>query len=385
MMAPKSPAMSLLQLNRHTIRSHYLGRKAAGGDLVRVVDRLCGLNAQTARAPYLSLWSRIEGFSRNDLEQAFIHQRRLIKTWLMRGTVHMVPTREFFIYHKALRDTFGKGWLRELSRRGLLLPERTRKRLHQEIVGLLSSEPRTKNELFSEIQRLLKGHDRRQQKRYVGLALRELSYRGLVCHGESTGPWYHFREHRFETVDNWIGGQDVVDPAEDEAQHQLLVKYLRGYGPASAGDFAYWTGLKMTVVKKLFTAAQAQLEPIEVEGQRAPLWILKEDAARLRDRAREIDGEASLPVRFLPEFDSLVMGHRDKSRILDEIHRKKVFLRLADVAPAFLVDGRVAGTWGYRMTTGKMEIHPFRRWKTGSRKRVADEADHLKSFFRCRE
>jgi uncharacterized protein YcaQ len=369
------------QITQHTLGSHFLTGRSAGADLVAVVDRLCGLNAQAARTPYLSLWSRVEGFRRDELAQVFRRQRRLIKTWLMRGTVHMVPTGDFYIYRRALGNILVDGWMKDLDRRGLMLPEARRKKLHGKVLEALTHGPRTKKELLPEVRHLMAGHDQREQKMRLGWILRELSYRGLICHGESTGPWYHFKEHRFVLVDHWIRGQDVVDMDENDARRRLLMKYLRGYGPASVADFAHWAGLKMAAAKEIFAAAQAELIPIHIAGQKAPGWILREDMARLRDSARESDEKASPPVRFLPEFDSLIMGHKDKSRLLDEAHRKKVFLRLADVAAIFLVDGRVAGTWNYRMTTRKMELHPFGKLGAEWRPRVDHETENLRSFF----
>jgi uncharacterized protein YcaQ len=370
--------VNLEKIRLHTLESHFLINRASGADLVAVIDRLCGLNAQTARAPYLSLWSRVAGFQRDRLERELHQRRRLIKTWFMRGTVHMVPTRDFFIYRRALGSHLVEGWLDALRRRKLMLSKQIGKKLQATILELLSHGPRTRKELLPEVRHLLKDHDPGEQKMRLGWVLRELSYRGLVCHGEPTGPWYHFKEHRFETVDNWIQGQDVVDIDEHGAQRRLLIKYLRGYGPASVGDFAYWAGLKMADAKKIFEATKDELEEVCMKDQKGLMWILKAAVTQLR----ESDVSTTPPVKFLPEFDSLVMGHRDKSRILNEAHRKNVFLRLADVSPVFLIGGRIAGTWNYKMSTGELEIVSFEPLSSGNRGELELQARRLKAFFR---
>lgn len=369
--------LSLEQLNRLYLRSHFLLDNAQPADLVEVIGEICGLNAQTARAPYVSLWSRVGGFQKGQLVRALYEDKILVKTWFMRGTVHIVLARDFAVYQKALSRSLVEGWERWLSRQGLMLPARTRTKLHQKIIDALSPAPRTKRALFPEIRHLLKGHAEREQKRHLSWALRELSYRGLVCHGEPTGPWYHFKEHRFATVEHWLPEINLEELDEEGARRELLLKYLHGYGPASVQDFAYWTGFKVSDSRPIFEGVRTKLAEVKIRDGKGSLWMLKADVARLDD----IDFKQKPPVRFLPEFDPLIMGHRDKSRIMDDLYRKQVFLPRADVAPIILMGGRVAGTWNFKMTTHSLNTALFNPISSKERKEFEAESVRSRHFL----
>jgi len=259
-----------------------------------------------------------------------------------------------------------------------MLSARKRTQLHQKTLDILSQAPHTKRELLPEIRHLLKGYAEKEQKARLSWTLRELSYRGFVCHGEPTGPWYHFKEHRFAKVENWLQGVDLKEFNEEKAQRALLLKYLHGYGPASVQDFAYWAGFKVTDSRGVFEEVRTKLAEVKIRDAKGSLWMLKEDLAQLDD----VDMKRYSPIRFLPEFDSLVMGHKDKSRILDEKYRKRVFLPLADVAPIILCNGRVAGTWNFKMTTQSLSISPFEPVRSREHKAIEAESARLEQFLR---
>jgi hypothetical protein len=162
---------------------------------------------------------------------------------------------------------------------------------------------------------------------------------------------------------------------EVEARARLALKYFAGYGPATIADFTYWSGLKSVDAKRAFEMIKPKL--VEVKVDEASNWLLAQDSDILADTKEETD----YPVRYLPEFDSLLMGHKDKTRILAGEHRQKVFLRLADVAPVFLSVGRVAGTWKHKMTDSSFELEPFEKLAKKDRKEIEEEFTRLREFL----
>ena len=168
--------------------------------------------------------------------------------------------------------------------------------------------------------------------------VREMSLRGLLCHAEASGPWHHTTGYRFARVDRWLPGVELGSVSEDEALRSLALSYLRAYGPASVGDFAYWTGMRARDANPVFESISESLSEVAVVGQRGRLLILEEDASALLDSA-----EGEVPARLLPQFDALIMGHKDKTRFIDLEARSRIFLPRADVAATMLVDGRVQG------------------------------------------
>lgn len=369
--------LSQEQVTRFTLKSHFLVDKAEQGDLVEVISSICGLNSQSARAPYISLRSRISDFKKAQLSSSLYEDKLLIKAWLMRGTVHTIPADDYPIYQKALGPGLADDWRISLEKRGLGLSMTAREKLGQKIVDILIEEPLTKKELLPHVKHLVKGFSEREQKIILSRTLRGLSYEGLVCHAEPTGPWYHFKENRFALTKRWLKGGQIVDISQTKARQKLAKKYLAAYGPARVADFAYWTGLKSAECKEIFAQIEHMLVEVKVSGADGTYWIPAEDADTLADTLES----TNYPPRFLPEFDSLIMGHKDKSRILDEAYRKQVFLRLADVAPVFFVNGRVAGTWKHKMTDKSFELTPFEPLAKKELKEVEEEFARLRGFL----
>src|SRR5438270_2675314 len=83
-------------------RRHHLDKRAAAGSMLAVASRLCGLHAQVLSSAVLSLWARVEDFPRTAVQHALWEDRTLIKTWAMRGTLHLLPTSELPLWHAAL-------------------------------------------------------------------------------------------------------------------------------------------------------------------------------------------------------------------------------------------------------------------------------------------
>jgi hypothetical protein len=374
--------VTLEQATRFTLKSHFLTERTENG-VLRVISRIAGLNSQTARAPYISLWSRIKGFKKDQIDKSLYGGARhavplLIKTWLMRGTVHTIPSDEYPLFQKALGPELAGDWKATLQRHGLGLSIKAREKLGRKIVDLLTGASLTKNELLPQIKHLVQGFSDREQKIILSRTLRGLSYEGLICHAEPTGPWYHFKQNRFTAVENWF--KDVRFDKVDEARARkaLALKYLTGYGPVSVADFAYWTGLKTGEAKEAFEGIKDRLVEVRIRDVKGTYWVPVEQA----DTLTSTEESTGSPVRFLPEFDPLIMGHKDKSRILDEVYRKHVFLRLADVAPVFLLNGRVAGTWNYKFTDHSFNLTPFAKLGKKEEESIDEEFTGLREFLR---
>jgi uncharacterized protein YcaQ len=351
-----SVGLSLSELRRVTMAKQLLLAPLGGGDVVGAIERVCGLNAQTARGPYLSLWNRMVRFKKSRLAKALFEDRVLIKTWLMRGTVHIVSVGDYAIYQKALGRRLAERWRAQMEKMGLSLSAGRRRSVHGAILTALTERSYTKNELLPHIRGDLEQMPEKEQRTRLGYVMRELSYLGLVCHAQSTGPWYHFRENRFTTVEKWIGELVLPDVEEDEARKMLLKKYLLGYGPASVYDFSYWTGFSVRESREVFQALDDELTEVALRCSPHPSWMVADDL----DSLNLGKSASATPSRLLPEFDPLIMGHKDKSRIIDGEDRKRIFLPLANVAPTILVDGRVIGVWNYKICDESFVLRLFR-------------------------
>jgi hypothetical protein len=313
---------------------HHLIERLPRGKALEAVGDILGLNAQGALNYQISLWNRVEGLDPSFLPGALQEDRSLVRSWFMRDTVHIVPTADLPVFRRGLEEGLMREWNRWTVRTGRKESPESWVPLYPRVLKALDGEALTMNQIVEKV-----GWEGEDAKPNLVRLVREMSLRGLICNAAPIGPWYHNSEHRFTRVDQWIPGVDLnaVSPADSIAE--LAMRYIRAYGPASVADFSYWTGARVTDTKPVFEGLSEHLTEVSLEGQRGSYYISSEDESAL---------EAIQPepfARLLPQFDALIMGHKDKSRFIDTADRGDIFLPRGGIAATVLVNGRVKGTW----------------------------------------
>jgi Winged helix DNA-binding domain len=316
------------------------------GTLPRTLERVGGLQAQYAPSMYIGLWSRLEGFERDQLTRA-LERRSVVQGTLMRATIHLVSAGDYWPLALAVRAARRDQWLR--THRGLTADAvrpaaRWAKRR-------LAGGPLTRAQL-------LEGMD---TDRFNALG----SWLDLV-RVPPAGTWERRRADLYQTAESWLG-PPAVTPAE--ALAHTIRRYLQGFGPAAPGDIASWAGLPSRRVA-------AALERMELRGFR------DERGGQLVDLPRLAlpPAETQAPPRFLPTWDSVLLVHCRRTLVLPEEHRPKVFHTKAPQSfPTFTVDGAAAGTWRYE--NGRVELAPFGRLARAARAELEEEGRRLTALL----
>ena len=337
--------MPLEKVTHFTLGRHHLLERAPKGREIETIEDILGLNAQGALNYSLSLWNRVEGLDREFIGSA-VKDRRLIRSWFMRNTVHIMPAGLAHLARAALRDSLVAEWDRWTVKTGSKESPGAWEAHYPSVLEALKGGPLTMSEILDRAEL--------GETRLLHRVVREMSLKGLVCNAAPRGQWYHDAEHTYADAAAWAPPQVRLDPGE--ARKELMLRYLRGYGPASAQDFAYWTGMKATDAKHVLQEVEPAPAEVRAEGHRGKLYALREDLA-------ELEGAEPEPsLRLLPKFDALVMGHRDKARLMGEEARGRVFLPAAEVAATVLVDGRVEGVWSIKKAGGawSLDIQMFK-------------------------
>ncbi|AEE46605.1 winged helix DNA-binding domain-containing protein [Cellulomonas fimi] len=378
------PPLTRVELNRALLaRQHLLERATTG--TVDAVEHLVGLQAQNAWSPYVGLWSRVAGFTHDDLGDALL-DRRLVRTAVMRGTIHLLsardarvlPTLTAPLYERDLLTNTQHGpALRTLDVAAVTARART----------LVEEEPRPSTVLG----RLL-------AQDWPDVAPTTLAYaaRGTLplVQVPPRGVWGRSGATTWTTTDAWLGAPDgtvpdVRDPDVLAAElERLVLRYLAAFGPASVADVQAWSGL---------TGLAAVVERL---GDRVVRFAA--EPAPGRSRPREVldvpDGprppaQTPAPVRFLPDLDNVLLGHADRTRIVSDEQRRAMQSRNGVVPGTVLVDGEVAATW--RVQRDRLEPGPGRRRRERAtlvvtpfaplaahhRREVALEAEAFVTFF----
>jgi Winged helix DNA-binding domain len=343
-------------LNRATLERQLLLRRAHL-PVLDAVEHLVGLQAQEIMPPYIGLWSRLEGFDPNELGR-MLTEREVVRLWLMRGTIHLVTVRDALaikpltqhIGERQHQGTFGR-------RMGGADPV--------ELVAvareLLAEGPLGARELGRRLVERGIGEDAEA----IGNAVRAHL---PVVQVTPRGVWGQSGQAKLATIESWTGRKLETKPSLDD----LVLRYLGAFGPASVLDIQNWSGL--TRLKEVVERLRDRLVSFRDEHGR--------ELFDLPDAPRP-DPETPAPVRFLGEYDNLLLGHADRRRMIPEDFPWAAMLAPGRFVSNLLVDGMLRATWwierdGKRRAT--LGIRPFGRLSKREQENVSAEAQRMIDF-----
>jgi Winged helix DNA-binding domain len=355
-------AVSLDQVRGFRLARQHLDRRAPAGSLLEVVRALCGVHAQLASSAELALWARIEGLERDEVREALEERRSLVKTWAMRGTLHLVTPDDLGLIVAVLGprwDNPGGAWLR-----GHGVPEEHFEAIVRLVPRAVGAKPKTREELADRLAEVGGPELRERLLSGWGALLKPSAHRGDLCFGPNRG-----RNVTFVRPDRWLRGFRAAEP--EEAHRELTRRFLAGYGPAAADDFARWVGLRGAQPKRMLAALGDEAVEFEVDGGAA--FALAADLDALRSAGRP-EG-----VRLLPAFDPYVVGSRPRSQLVAQSHEAKIFRPQGWISPVVLVDGVAVGTWKHER--GRVELELFGRITKTAQRAVDDEAERVRDFL----
>jgi winged helix DNA-binding protein len=313
-------------------------------DVVDAVGRLGALQAQEARPPFVALWSRLEDFDAADLIGA-LDARTIVRATLMRGTVHLTRTEDFLAWQPLLAPLGVEG-----------LTKVVRGRLDGADVDAAVAEVRG---LFAEAEELsaddvrdwVGEHRPSEDTRAVS---RIALYALPLLRVPDGGRWGFTPKSKFTDSRHWLGKQPKADAKA------LIRSYLAAFGPATPRDAAQFLG---------GGDWQETFDALELE--RFGKYYDLPDAPRPGE-------DAEAPVRFLPDFDSLMLAHADRTRVIADAHRKELTTKNLRVRAVVLVDGMVAGFW--KLERKRVVVEPVRKLTKREQAAVDDEAERLAAF-----
>jgi hypothetical protein len=313
------------------------------------IEHLVGLQAQSPQAPYVGLWSRLQNFDPGALSK-LLGDRRVVRATVIRGTIHLVTTRDYL----ALRPTVDPVLERVFNRNVGYLAGLDPDDLVAAGQALLEEQPRTRLELGRALHARWPQHD----EHVMSLGV---TYRVPLVQLPPRGLWRASGPATWATAESWLGqplGRGI-------ALKRLALRYLAAYGPARVDDLRVWSGL-------------TQLRDV-VESLRPQLRVFHdEDGRELFDLpdAPLPHPDTPAPVRFVPEYDNLLLSHADRSHVIKKAYREALFTK-----GAVLVDGFVVGAWKIvRRPRATLDIEHFERLAKSDASAVAEEGDRLLAF-----
>jgi hypothetical protein len=319
------------------------------------VERVGGMQAQEPKHPFLGLWTRVAGFSADALLDA-VGDGAVVRATLMRSTLHLLSAADYVALRAALQPPMSVA-LRVLGARAegldpVAVVSATRE--------LLAGRPLT----FDAIRAALQERFPDVNDRALGYAARTLV--PLVMVPDRSARWGYPRACEFALAEEYLDGP--LAPAAPEA---LAERYLGAYGPATAADVGAWSGVGG--MKGVLDGMRDRLE-VFADARGRELFDLP-DAPRP-------GGDVDAPVRFLPEFDNLVLAYDDRTRVIADEHRPLVTTKNLRVKATFLVDGVVAGVWtlAVKRRVATVALAPFGSLSKRARAALEREGEALARF-----
>lgn len=353
------------------VRRQFLERRARSCDVLAVARRLCGLHAQVLSSAEMTLWARVEDLGRGTVQCKLWEDRSLVKTWAMRGTLHLLPADELHLWHAALvtsrRYLRPKAWENYF---GITLEDLDR--LTEAIGKALDGQLMTREELASAVGRILRSPalGSKLAEGSWGTILKPAAFAGNLCFGPSLGQLV-----RFTRPDSWCPSKSHR-PSSQAATAEVTRRFLSAYGPATYHDLARWWGSGMAIGRQWIGAIGDEVTAVDLNGMQA--WMLANDIRELRE------AEPIRSVRLLPAFDQYVIGASYHAKhLLPGDLRGRVYRPQGWVSPVLLVNGRMDGVWRHEIKGTRLDvtIEPFVKIPKWVRTLAEEEAERLAGFF----
>jgi hypothetical protein len=328
-----------------------------------IVGRLCGVQAQVWSAAEMAVALRQSAPDKDGVNRDFA-DRSLMKTWAMRGTLHLLRPREAGAYLSLMENT--GFWRKPSWQRASGVTPRQIDELTEKVAAVLDGAVLTRDQLVTRVvaDKRFTAMEERLRSGW-GQVLKPLAWRGVLCHGPNQGNKITFTLPASQFPD-W--GER---PEPDEAAPTVIEAYLGAYGPATPEVFDRWLSLNSTSRPRLrqwFADMGDRLTEVDVDGRRALMVTAHVDEL--------VDIPAFEGIRLLGGFDQYILGPGTRDDVLlPKEHRAAVSRTSGWISPIVVVNGRVVGVWEIR--DDEMIVTPFPDSGRLPRKDLEKEAAHV--------
>jgi hypothetical protein len=284
------------------------------------IEHLVGMQAQAPNLPYVGLWSRLRGFRHEELSR-LVEVREAVRLSLMRNTIHLVSARDAFGLKPLFMGLGERGFLRG-SPWGRNMRDADLDAIGRAGAEIMAARPRTVAELARQLAERFPGHD--------GMSMAYgVRYMVPLVFTTPRGVWQGKGPVALTTFDAWLGRP----PGPAISENDFVLRYLAAFGPASPADMRAWSGLAM---RPVFERMRPELRTFrDREGRE--LFDLP--------RAPRPPADVAASVRFLPDYDNILLGHADRTRIMPRGHHMGLFNSAGVMQGSVLVDGFVRAMW----------------------------------------
>ena len=340
-------------------RSQLIHRPPGGKHPSDVLRSIAGAQAQEPRAGRLQLRARSRTLTAAEVERARVEERSIMRHWVMRMTVHLIPVDDYGWLAPLFRERITRWSHGRLSILGVddAQRERTTGAMRDAIERRGAM---TRSELIEVAER--SGFEATTQTRTHLMML--LVVEGSACIGPDVG-----RESALVATRDWIG--ETKPRAREDSLAELARRYFRAFAPASERDFAFWSGLPLGDCRVGIERIAGELRELRVGDE--TLLAPKGWAAR---------APRSPVVRLLSAFDTYLMGYASRAHAVDRTGEGRILPGGGVLRPSVCVDGRLVGVWSNKRSGKRLQIsvEPFEPLPDDVMEVLAQEARDIGRF-----
>lgn len=359
------PRITPAQIHAFRLTRHHLAGPQRS-NLLAVTSDVCGIQAQLMASAHLALNARLPNLTREEIRSALFEKRTLVKAHCMRQTLHLLPSTQYATYISANKKTRLKQVRNVMDR--FKITDREADQLLRALLEALAEKPLAQKALRAIVRPQVSKKVRAWMDKVWGI-VRPAVVEGLVCYGPDEG-----NEITYVRTEDWLPKQKTVSP--ESAQEFLLRAYLRAYGPATARDFAHWSGISMKEVTQVWESTEEEFTEVQEEDRKS--YILREDEIALSKSSLKNPN-----LRLLPSFDVFLLAHAEKSHMVHDSHYKLIYRNQGWISPVILIDGQVAGTWTHQRKGKHLSIQltPFNKLPNSLNPQIESESTRIANFL----
>ena len=355
-------SITVEQARKLRLASQRLDARVATG-IPEIVRAVAAVQAQDSVAETLAVRARAEGVTADDVEVARVEERTIVRTWAMRGTLHLLQATDV----RWMLHLVGPKMVRKFQRRRRELgitPEVCTKAVDVLTEALGEHGALTRRQIAERwASQGLPG-----EGQAVPHLLTRASLEGIICFGPTSGG-----RATHVLLDSWLPDRSEVDDPGAE----LARRYVSAYGPTTPEDYGTWSGLPAGEARRAFNAIADELLKVDAEG--TPMWMPQAHAGLLD----EVFAPRKPAIKMLGAFDPYLLGYRTRDLGVGPELLKRVHPGGGIIRPIILLDGRAIATWTRKRVESRMSIRvsPFEPLSDEARAGIADEVGDIGRYL----
>jgi hypothetical protein len=319
---------SLEKVNHFNLQKQHLTDESKSEDIIKITDDIFGLHATGATIPFLSLFSRMNNFSKDILINELTDKKTLARIRSVRRTVYIIPKKMIPIVYAATKKMIEDISERYTKTFGVTFNDYDK--ISKKILNIIGERGLTTKEIKEELD----------IKTNISPIVNLMCDQGLLVRGFSKKGWKS-TIHTYYKFNEFFPDIDLNFYNEKEAQEIVIRKYITVFGPITLKDIIWWTGFPVINVKKIINKFKDELSDVKIEKNKDEFIIFKEEEKKL---SGQIIPKQPV-INILPILDPYIMGYKDRGRYLDQLNYYYIFDKSGNATNTILLNGQIIGVW----------------------------------------